>query len=185
MTQGGLRAVFLAERARFHRLLVARLGTDEQADEALQDLWLKLETVSDGPIADPVSYLFRMANNIAVDRRRSATRRADRDADWLETRPAADEWPDAERTMIARDQLARVEATLERLPVRVATAFRLYRYEGLPQKAVAERMGISVSGVEKLLHRAYLRIHPHRSSFGGDPARAQRLKDEEDRSDGR
>lgn len=185
MTEGGLRAVFLAERAMFLRLLVTRLGSIEEAEDALQDLWLKLGTVSGGPIAEPVSYLFRMANNIAVDRRRQAARRIDRDTGWLETRPAAQEQPDAERALIARERLARVEATLAALPERVATAFRLYRFEGLPQKAIADRMGITVSGVEKLLHRAYRRIHLQRPSSGADAGRPERLTPEEDRRDGR
>ncbi|MEG3151522.1 sigma-70 family RNA polymerase sigma factor [Sphingomonas sp. ZT3P38] len=185
MSEGGLRAVFLADRAMFLRLLVARLGNVDEAEDALQDLWLKLEGVTGGPIADPTAYLYRMANNIAVDRRRRAVRRSDRDTGWMETRPTAEEHPDAERAMIARERLARVEATLAKLPERVATAFRLYRFEELSQKAIAERMGISVSGVEKLLHRAYLRVHAHRASFGEDGDRAWRLVREEDHRDGR
>ena len=185
MTLGGLRAVFLAERAMLLRLLVARLGSVEEAEDALQDLWLKLETVTGGPIAEPVGYICRMANNIAVDRRRRAVRRVDRDTGWMETQSGADEQPDAERALIARERLARVEATLARLPDRVATAFRLYRFEDLPQKAIAERMGITVSGVEKLLHRAYLRIHVQRPDSGADVARARRLPHEEDQRDGR
>lgn len=195
MTEGGLRAVFLAERASFLRLLVARLGSVDEAEDALQDLWLKLDGVAGGPIADPVSYLYRMANNAAVDRHRRAANRNDRDTGWMETRPTAEEHPDAERVMIARERLARVEATLAKLPERVSTAFRLYRFEELPQKAIAERMGISVSGVEKLLQRAYLRVHAHRENnggentgrenSGGDRGRAGRLTHEEDRRDGR
>ncbi len=182
---GGLRAVFLAERAMVLRLLVARLGSVEEAEDALQDLWLKLETVTGGPIAEPVGYICRMANNIAVDRRRRAARRADRDTGWMETQAGADEQPDAERALIARERLARIETTLAGLPERVATAFRLYRFEDLPQKAIAERMGITVSGVEKLLHRAYLRIHLQRSKSGVDDTQAERLTIEEDQRDGR
>jgi len=185
VTLGGLRAVFLAERAMLLRLLVARLGSVEEAEDALQDLWLKLETVTGGPIAEPLGYICRMANNIAVDRRRRAARRADRDTDWLETQATADEHPDAERALIARERLGRVEATLAGLPDRVATAFRLYRFEDLSQKAIAEQMGITVSGVEKLLHRAYLRIHLQRSNSGADIPQAGRLTHEEDQRDGR
>jgi len=184
MTESGLRAVFLAERALLRRLLVARLGNADEAEDALQDLYLKLDLATAGPIADPTGYLCRMANNIAVDRRRHAARRTTRDTGWLDTRPGADEHPDAERTLIARERLARVEATLARLPDRVAMAFRLYRFDDLPQKAIAERMGISVSGVEKLLRRAYLRIHRHRDSNGEESARAGRLTQEEDLRDG-
>ncbi|USU11559.1 RNA polymerase sigma factor [Sphingomonadaceae bacterium OTU29THOMA1] len=182
---GGLRAVFLAERPLFLRLLVARLGNVDEAEEVLQDLWLRLDTAVGGPIADPAAYLYRMANNMAIDRRRRAARRLDRDTAWSDSRPGPSEHPDAERLMIARDRLAQVEAVLARLPERVATAFRLYRFEELSQKAIAERMDISVSGVEKLLQRAYVRIHARRGSSGEDDGRAGRLTHEEDRCDGR
>lgn len=185
MTVGGLRAVFLAERAMLLRLLVARLGSVEEAEDALQDLWLRLETVTGGPIAEPIGYICRMASNIAVDRRRRGTRRADRDGGWLQAQAGAAEQPDAERALIARERLARVEKTLAALPERVATAFRLYRFEDLSQKAIAERMGISVSGVEKLLHRAYLRIHLHRPVSSAEKVQAGRLSPEEDQRDGR
>lgn len=183
--ESGLRAVFLAERPAFLRMLVARLRNVDEAEEVLQDLWLRLDTAAGGPIADPVAYLYRMANNMAIDRRRRAARRLDRDGAWSHSRPGAAEHPDAERMMIARDRLAQVEAILARLPERVATAFRLYRFEELPQKAIAERMNISVSGVEKLLYRAYAKIHLRRDPAGEDDGRAARLTHEEDRCDGR
>ena len=185
MSEGGLRAIFLAERAKFLRLLKARLGNAEEAEDALHDLWLKLERGTDGPIADPVSYLYRMVNNLATDIRRRAARRADRETGWLQGQSGAAEQPDPERTLIARERLAQVEATLTKLPDRVAMAFRLYRFEELPHKAIAERMGISVSGVEKLLHRAYQRIHLHRPISGEDIRRERRLTCDEDRYDGR
>jgi RNA polymerase sigma-70 factor (ECF subfamily) len=179
-----LRAVFLAERGLFLRLLVARMGSVDEAEEVLQDLWLRLDTVAGGPIADPTAYLYRMANNMAIDRRRRAARRLDRDSAWSDSRPGATEQPDAERAMIARDRLAHVEAILARLPDRVATAFRLYRFEELSQKAIAERMEISVSGVEKLLQRAYAKILARSAVTGEDRGLAGRLTDEEDRCDG-
>lgn len=154
----GLRAVFLADRPQLLRFLSARLGADE-AEDALQDLWLKVEGGASGPVAEPSAYLYRMANNVALDRRRAAQRRVVRDSGWVDMQPGAQEQPDAERALLARERLRQVEAALAALPDRVAEAFRLYRFEELPQKRVAERMGISVSAVEKLLHRAYRRIH--------------------------
>src|SRR5258708_14309384 len=74
MSDAGLRAIFVSERPTLLRLLTARLGSREEAEDALQDLWLKLESTPAGPIAEPASYIFRMANNLALDRRRAANR---------------------------------------------------------------------------------------------------------------
>ena len=162
------------------RLLTARLGADE-AEDALHDLWLKVENGASGPVAEPSAYLYRMASNVALDRRRAAQRRVTRDSGWSEMQPAAHEHPGAERELLARDRLAEVEASLAALPERVAQAFRLYRFEELSQKAVAERMGISVSAVEKLLHRAYRRIHDGGRKTAADNPGPRRLNVEEER----
>ena len=157
MTAGGLRAIFLSERPMLLRLLTARLGSREEAEDALQDLWIKLDAT--GPIAHPAAYVFRTANNLAHDRRRAATRRSGRETAWFASQPHDQEQPDAERALLARERIAQIEAALAALPERVATAFRLYRFEELPRQAVADHMGISVSAVEKLLQRAYRAIH--------------------------
>lgn len=46
MTEAGLKAVFLAERPMLLRLLAARLGNPADAEDALQDIWLKLDRKS-------------------------------------------------------------------------------------------------------------------------------------------
>jgi len=164
-TESGLKAVFLAERPMLARLLAARLGGPDDAEDALQDMWLKLDQFVDRPVADPAAYLFRMAANLAADRRLSAARRGARDTGWMEAQSEADDIPDIERTLIAREQLRQVEAALDALPERTRTAFRMFRLEGRPQREIAGTLGISVSGVEKLLQRAYRQIH---DSGGGE-----------------
>ncbi|NWN33500.1 RNA polymerase sigma factor, partial [Klebsiella michiganensis] len=52
------------------------------------------------------------------------------------------------------------------MPDRMATALRMFRLEERPQRAIAEHLGISVSGVEKLLARAYRKIHDSLSEPG-------------------
>lgn len=155
----GLQAALLAERPRLLRLLRARLGSAEDAEEAFQDMWLRLQAPTAAPVADPVAYLFRMANNLATDRRIAAARRGRLENAWLETRPGAGEQPSAERSLLARDKLRSVLAVVEAMPERMRAAYTLFRIEELPQRDIATRMGISVSAVEKLLQRAYARLH--------------------------
>ena len=153
--EGGLRAVFLAQRAMLLRLLVARLGSRDDAEDALQDMWLRLEQLADQPIAQPAAFLYRIASNLATDRRIAGARRQARDGAWLEIQPGAGDLPDLERTLVARDALRVVEQAVDAMPERMARALRLYRIEGRSQRAIADELGISVSGVEKLLQRAY------------------------------
>lgn len=158
-TDGGLRAVFLAQRAMLLRLLAARLGSRDDAEDALQDMWLRLDQLAEQPIGQPAAFLYRMASNLATDRRIAGARRHARDGAWLETQPGAVDVPDLERALVARDALRVVEQAIDAMPERMARALRLYRIEGCSQRAIADELGISVSGVEKLLQRAYRAIH--------------------------
>ncbi len=176
----GLRQVFLDRRPMLLRLLTARLGNADDAEDALQDMWIKLDTLAaqpgSGPIADPAAFLYRMASNQASDRRIAGARRTVRDDAWQGVQPDASEQPDVERALIARDRLRALEATIAQMPERMQTALRLFRIEERSQRAIASELGITVSGVEKLLKRAYLQINaardaetllPHRRNIEG------------------
>ena len=158
MTAGGLEAVFLANRETLLRFLRARGGTDS-AEDLLQEVWLRAATAETGPIAEPLSYLYRTANNLMLDRHRSAVRGQRRDQQWSEAAggavPGVDDAPSAERVLIARERLRTAEAALAALGDRAATVFRRYRIEGVSQRDIAAELGISLSAVEKDLQKAY------------------------------
>ena len=155
---GGLKAVFLERRPMLARLMTARLGSAADAEDILQDLWLKLETLPDQPVANPEAYLFRVAANLAADRRLSMARAVARDGLWLSAQPGAEEFPDAEAVLLARERLAHVEAAMAAMPERMSRALHMFRVERRPQKEIAQELGITVSGVEKLLKRAYRQL---------------------------
>ena len=155
---GGLKAHFLNERPMLLRLLRARLGNADDAEEVLQDVWLRLDRAASGPIAEPGAYLFRIASNLALDRRRSALARVQRESDWHDIHGPSVQ-PSAEWVMIQSQRLAHVDQILSGLPERTARIFRDYRYDGVPRKLIAERLGISVSAVEKHLQKAYRALH--------------------------
>jgi len=158
MVASGLSAVLVANRGAILRFLRAR-GAGEDAEDILQELWLKIDRLeAEGPIADPRAYLFRMADNLMHDRVRASMRRSNREQAWTEAGfdPAGhDETPSAERTLVARQRLRRVEMALATLGERTQIIFRRFRLEGITQSRIAQEEGISVSAVEKHLQRAY------------------------------
>ncbi|MBB5686597.1 RNA polymerase sigma factor [Sphingobium boeckii] len=158
MTANGLEAVFLGNRDVLLRFLRARGGGDA-AEDLLQELWLRASSADAGPIAEPLSYLYRIANNLMLDRHRSSVRAQRRDQDWSDsaggTVPGVSDEPSAERALIARERLREAEAALAALGDRAATVFRRYRIEGVSQRDIAADLGISLSAVEKDLQKAY------------------------------
>jgi len=176
----GLLLVFDRQRADLLAFLRARCGSPEVATDLLHDLWLKLSALSPGPIANPRAYLFRMANNLALDQVRARHRAMRREGAWL-TQEHAGAVPPEERAdtaepvdeAIARRQEARIlHEAIASLPEGAARALRLYRFEGLGQQQIADIMGISRSGVEKHLSLAMKKLRTALRDCGTLPSAA-------------
>jgi RNA polymerase sigma-70 factor (ECF subfamily) len=154
-----LKAAFLANRAALFRYLCARKVPADEAEDILQDLFVKLDGLKPGPVTHPRAYLHRMAENLLYDRRRTAGWRASREEAWVASQfggaREADGRPSAERELIAREELRLISKALAALPDRTLQIFRLYRLDDLRQREIAAELGISVSSVEKHLRRAY------------------------------
>lgn len=164
---GGLQQVMLRERARLLRFLAAR-GAGDEAEDVLHDLWQRIATMPSQPVSDAVAYLFRAAENVMRDRRRSSLTRARRQQDWHDVSAADAEEPLGTRGLIAREQLREVEASLARLGPRVDLVFRRYRLEGTGQATIARELGISLSSVEKDLQKAYAALAQLRARFDAE-----------------
>ena len=152
-------ALFMAIRSDLLRFLAARRVGPEEAEDLLQDLFVKLSARPTGPVAEPRAYLYRMLDNLLLDNRRASARRRMRESRWSEmargTGEGADESPSAIRDLIARERLRLVSERLAALPERTLLIFRRFRVEDVPQREIAAELAISLSAVEKHLQRAY------------------------------
>lgn len=182
---GGLVATFMASRPALSRYLVLRGASADEADDILQEVYLKLSTDRIGPVSQPRAYLYRMTNNHFLGSRRTEGRRTRREEDWVEAnggeQPEVDEQPSIEAHLIAREQLAILQRVLDDLPERTCTIFRRFRIDGEPQRRIAEDIGISVSAVEKHLARAYEAISAARLRLDGDRSDPRHLRGERGR----
>jgi RNA polymerase sigma factor (sigma-70 family) len=153
----GLQAVFLASRPQLLRFLRAH-GAAEAAEDLLQELWIRVAAEPPGPVAQPLSYLYRAANNLMIDRARSRRQAERRDRAWSDAMGPEGERsdaPGADRVLAGRDLLARAQEVLDGLGARPAAAFRRHRLDGVSQREVAAELGVSLSTVESDLRRAY------------------------------
>lgn len=156
-----LETAFLAQRPRLARFLAAR-GAGDEAEDLLQELWLRLAAAPDPTAAAAPAYMMRAADRLMIDRYRSKRQAAMREAAWAEAQPGiADNVapdPGPERSLAARQQVARVERVLAAARPRAAAAFRRHRIDGLSQRRIAEELGVSLSTVESDLRRVYARL---------------------------
>jgi RNA polymerase sigma factor (sigma-70 family) len=151
-----LRRLLIEDYGRLRQRLARRLGSADFAGEALHEAWLRLDRMEEAVpgllVKNPSAYLYRMALNVATDQRRSERWLAPTEIEHL-IRSAAEEL-DPSRILEARQDLALLASALRELPPRRRAVFVASRLEGLPHKAIASRLGITVRVVDRELKAA-------------------------------
>jgi len=155
-------------RAELHRFLVARTGDAAEAEDVLQEVWIRASAQPPASVEHWRAYLFRTAHNLVIDRARARRRRAARERSWTEsehgplspTEEVADTHGSAEDAIEEREEAARLTSAIANLPEGARRAFVLHKIEGLSHGEVAAQLGISKSGVEK--HMAVAMKHLRR-----------------------
>lgn len=134
--------------------LTRRLGSEDWAEEALQDTYLRLGGADlTNTVRDPAAYLFRTAFNIALNQIRADRRRlSPAEIDGL--LHIADEAPDALKVFEGRAEMLRLSKIIAKLPERQRAILLASRVEGASRVQIAERFGISVGMVDKELQQA-------------------------------
>lgn len=154
-------AMFEQHRLVAMRIVARRLGSLDAAEDVVQDALMKvMQLPNDQVINNPGAFLVKVSLNLANDRLRSGLARQKREEAWtaahagddgsLEASPR----PSAEDSLLAQEKLKAVLAHLDELSPSVRDAFLLFRADGLSQKEVAARLGLSPSTVEKHVAKA-------------------------------
>lgn len=156
----GLGAMLEIHRAELLRFLCGRCGSMDEAQDVMQDLWIKASASTTGPIGNPRAYLFRMANNMVLDRLRATRRAMRRERVWMEADSdgvaqapelRVDPAEPADEALSRRQEAEILQQAIAGLPEGAARALRMYRFAGMGQAEIAQVLGISRSGVEKHL----------------------------------
>jgi RNA polymerase sigma-70 factor (ECF subfamily) len=134
-----------------------------------QEVYVRvLERASENIPDRPKQFVFATARNLLIDkvrREQIVPIEAAEDLDALEI--AIDE-PGPDRSVLAREELRRLQAALDRLPPRCREAFVLGRIEGLTGRQIATRMGIGVAAVSEHLSNAFCALADF---LGAEPPR--------------
>ncbi len=137
------------------RFLMKKLGSEQEAQDIAQEAFAKLLGLGDEKVVNHMqAYLFRIANNLAIDRLRQKRKlqalhqAAAADNDDL-TPPSS-----LENATDARQQLLRIQALLQQLPPKCRMAFLLYKFENLSYLEIGNKMNLSESMVRKYVLRA-------------------------------
>lgn len=144
--------------ARLKEFLRRRGRTDADAEDLIQEAFLRLEVYSRRhEVLEPEAFLVRTVANLSTDKYRhdgvlEVLDTPVEDLEILDTSPRPDE------ICAAREGLFRLVAGLEALSPQTREALLAHRYDGLSCPQIAKQQGVSVSTVEKRLARAVLQL---------------------------
>lgn len=153
--------VFEGERTRLVRLAYRMLGSLGEAEDAVQDAWIRWRHVDHGGIASPGAFLSRTVTRLCLDVMKSArARRETYFGTWL-PEPVALAPDDA----VADDMTLTLMLALERLSPLERAAFILHDVFAIPLDEVATTLGREPPAVRQLASRARKHVQSARPRF--------------------
>jgi RNA polymerase sigma-70 factor (TIGR02957 family) len=162
--------VFEANRDVMFAVAYRMLGTITDAEDAVQDAWLRWSAANREQVADPRAYLARIAVNTALNRLRAA--RARREAyvgPWLPEPLLTETGPDpADRAELAESVSMAMLVVLESLTPDERAVFVLREVFGFSHADIAATLGRPGAAVRQLAHRAREHVQARRPRFDVD-----------------
>jgi len=171
--EAALTDAFEANRQRLKRLAYRMLGSVSEAEDAVQDAWLRWQRAGAG-VTDPAAWLVRTTTRLCIDRLRAA--KAEREAykgPWL---------PEPLIEPLTEDPLERAEdvsvaflLALERLSPLERAVFLLHDVFDEDYAEVAQTLDRSEAAVRQLASRAREHVRDARPRFQVSQEQAMKL----------
>jgi RNA polymerase sigma-70 factor (ECF subfamily) len=151
------------------------LGSLSEAEDIVQESWLRWRRAGRDEVASPRAFLRRIATRLCLDQLKSArARREEYVGPWL-PEPLV---PEAEaEPMLDRDITMGLMLALERLTPPQRAAFLLHDMFDVPFAEIAETLGQSETAARQHAARARQQVRAARRRFEVDLAAADRLTD--------
>ena len=170
-------ALFETHRPRLLGLAYRLLGSRSDAEDVVQDAWLRWRQADRAAIRDPEAWLVTATTRLGIDRLRLA--RTEREAyvgPWLPEPLSIDEAPGPERGAELAEQVSLAFLSLlERLGPEERAAFLLKEVFDYDYAQIAELIGHGEANCRQMVHRARLRVQAERPRFRVAPEQHRSL----------
>jgi RNA polymerase sigma-70 factor (ECF subfamily) len=169
-------ASFEAHRRSLTGLAYRMLGSRAEAEDVVQDAWLRWHAADRGAVEDPRRFLGTVVTRLCLDRMKSAqARREVYVGQWL-PEPVVDEPLATEAASdLAHDLSVALMLLLERLSPLERAAFLLHDVFGLDFAQVADTLGRGEAACRQLAARARAHVEAGRPRFATSPEEGSRL----------
>lgn len=158
-SEAALREVYRRTSAKLYGICVRILSDREEAEDALQDIYLtiwKRAGTFDASRASPVTWLATIARNRAIDRLRARGTRSF--ASIEEAAQVRDPAPDAAVELEASQARAALEQCLDALEDRQAGAIRAAFFDGATYAELAQCGAVALGTMKSWIRRGLLKL---------------------------
>src|SRR5215208_3528805 len=167
--------VFDEHRALLISVAYRILGSVTDAEDAVQEAWLRWSGVNPSDVTDPRAFLVRVVTRLAIDRlRRAKTRRESYVGPWL-PEPILTGRDVAEDVALAESVSMAMLVVLETLSPLERAVFVLREAFGLRYAEIAEILDRKEEAVRQLARRARDHVQERKPRFEADQATRRRV----------
>ncbi|QEN15818.1 RNA polymerase sigma-70 factor [Mycolicibacterium sp. ELW1] len=152
-------------------------GSATEADDVLQDSYLRWATVDLDAVRDTKAYLAQLVTRQALNTLRSQSRRReDYVGPWLPEPLLLDEHDGAADVVLAESVSMAMLVVLETLTPDERAVFVLREVFGFSHDEIADAIGKSTAAVRQMAHRAREHVHSRRRRFSPlDPQQSEQI----------
>lgn len=166
---------FVKHRGLLYAVAYRTLGSAKEAEDVVQETWLRWSRVDPATVVDPEAFLVRVTIRLAIDELRSArVRREAYVGPWLPepvlTRPDI-----ADDVALADSVSTALLLVLEALSPLERAVFVLREAFGYPYVEIARFLGRGEPAVRQLAHRARKAVENRHRRYDSDPATRQQV----------
>jgi RNA polymerase sigma factor (sigma-70 family) len=136
---------------RLRMLLLRRGRTREEAEDLIQDAFLKMQEYCErgGQVRQPEGFLVRTVLRLAANARRDAHRNLYYEEPVENLTLIVDTTPTPDEVLAGDQCLERMRDALDAVSRRTRDVLFMQRLDGLSYAQIAQRLGVSISAVEK------------------------------------
>lgn len=166
---------FVAHRSLLFTVAYEMLGSATDAEDVVQETWLRWAGVDKAEVRDPRAYLVRIATRQALNLLRTlARRREDYVGEWL-PEPLLTSPDIAEDVELADSVSIAMLTVLETLQPTERAVFVLREVFDTPYEEIAETVGKTTATVRQIAHRAREHVASRRPRMQVDPGLQQQV----------
>ena len=160
---------FVIHRSLLFTVAYEMLGSAADAEDVVQETWLRWADVDQAGVAQPRAYLVQMVTRLALNRLRSVSRRReDYVGEWL-PEPLLTSPDVAEDLVLAENVSIAMLTVLETLGPAERAVFVLREVFDVPYDEIAEAVGKSPAAVRQIAHRSREHVAARRPRMQVDP----------------